>query len=822
MRLSVFVTCLLVAANVGTSLAEETEPRSQADDNRLFELINAIRENEARYHSLETVVRIRTKWEAEPQLSVNQQEEIRHTFEHGELFWFHSEETHTLASGERIKSERLTAFDGEFTRSIEFGNSVNVHTGRYEPPRMVPPHGWAIFQLRVSSLPLSVYLSGMRAIQEHPKAFHSPAQRGRTFEFVKVETEIEGEETIDELKCVKLRCRCWNRDGEAPTTELLWLATERNYLCVRSQWFIDAVDRERPFQVSKVTEMREVAHGLWLPMRVEVRHAKRDSQGKPAADVDSIETWTVEKANDHPEDLSGRLRDVKLPADLPRFDIGEDGRLDTSGVDLAKAEPRDPRELAEIIDKLREEERRYERLDVSLSLKYRTFGAENFGMSGVHLTSKTNERTVAMRGKLFSTHRLEYHTAGMGDRIGAETSAWDGHWLRRLYWQAEGSQLPGSPTRITLAKHGPRFEAYRPHTALFWRQSEMPLSELLTVPWYNEQNKYGYQVSYLGDEKVDGLSCKLLRLGHVSSGRSEPSSFTFLWLCSERNYLPIRSETCDPAWSNRLPTGSTYVAKWQELKPGLWLPYHVVALGYDHWGRHGIGSGQIVVQSRADRQVKRATIDADVSDDLFAPAAPAGKVNVVDAIGYTIGEIRQRDAGPATVTDDKWRIMAAAGPHDAASMIQRQTAQKALFGRPAPELVGERWLNGEPQTWESLAGKTVILFFWAEWFGESSGQLAQLVKEHQGLVESGVVVIGVHPAGSRPEEIQTAVKEFKLTWTICVDQARSDGHPWGALYENMQVQYLPDAFIIDGQGRIAAQGQVAEMAAKARELVKKP
>lgn len=816
-------TCLLVAVFTADSLADETDKPPPPDQERLFEIVNAIRVNEARYHNLETVVRIKTRWEIGSLSNVRQQEETRHTIEQRELFWFHQQGNYTLASGEKIKRERLAAFDGEFTRSIEFGNSVNVHTGRHEPARMVPPHGWSVFQLRISSLPLSVYLSGTTAIREHPKAFQSPGQQGRTFDLARVETEIEGEEIIDGLKCIKLRNRCWHRDKESPTVELLWLAPERNYLCIGSQWFVESIDRWRPLEVSKVVEMRELEPGLWLPMRVEVRRGKRDAQSRLSGAVESIETWTVEKAASQSKELPERLSDVKLPADLPRFDIGEDGRLDTSGLELVEAKPRDPRELAAIIEKLREQERRYGRIDVSLATTCRTFEADNIGVPGIHLGSEQTERTVAMPGKLYHASQLTYRTAGHGDYLMAETSAWDGQWLRSLHWQAKGRAVPAQPTRASIGKHGLRgMNAFRPHTAMFWRQPNWHLSELLTAQWYDEQNKYGYQVSYIGDDKIDGFACKLLRLGDVSSGQGEPYRFTFLWLAPERNYLPIRSERCDLTCSETLPTGSTQVAEWQELKPGVWLPSQVIALAYDQSGRYGIGSGQILVQVREDRHVERATVDVSVSEDLFAPAAPAGKVSVVDAMGHTIGEIRQRQPGPATVPDEKWRLMTATGPHDVESLIQRQTARKALIGRPAPPLVGERWLNGEPRTWDALAGNVVILFFWAEWAADLQDELAQLAVACPELAEAGIQVIGVHPAGSTQVEIEEANREFKITWPVCIDRAHPDGHLWGSLCESLQVEYLPSAFVIDAQAKIAAQGRLAEMIAKARELAKKP
>ena len=103
MKRIISLTCLLVVGLAAISPAEEKGKPTPADEDRLIEIIDAIRVNEARYHNLETVVRITTRWEVDSPLNIRQQEEARHTIEQGERFWFHSEENQTLASGEKIK-----------------------------------------------------------------------------------------------------------------------------------------------------------------------------------------------------------------------------------------------------------------------------------------------------------------------------------------------------------------------------------------------------------------------------------------------------------------------------------------------------------------------------------------------------------------------------------------------------------------------------------------------------------------------------------------------------------------------------------------------
>jgi hypothetical protein len=45
----------------------------------------------------------------------------------------------------------------------------------------------------------------------------------------------EPDETIDGLGCAKVHCRSWYGENREPTVDVIWLAKQRNYLCLRSQ-----------------------------------------------------------------------------------------------------------------------------------------------------------------------------------------------------------------------------------------------------------------------------------------------------------------------------------------------------------------------------------------------------------------------------------------------------------------------------------------------------------------------------------------------------------------------------------------------------------
>ena len=97
---------------------------------------------------------------------------------------------------------------------------------------------------------------------------------------------------------------------------------------------------------------------------------------------------------------------------------------------------------------------------------------------------------------------------------------------------------------------------------------------------------------------------------------------------------------------------------------------------------------------------------------------------------------------------------------------RRQAAQDALVGTPLPDFGEGTWLNGPVQSNQSLAGKVLLIEFWAEWWQPSENDLQAIAKANRDLVADGVTVISVHPAGSDTREIQDYAKELHLDCPI--------------------------------------------------------
>ncbi|HEV3342039.1 MAG TPA: redoxin family protein [Pirellulales bacterium] len=832
-------TCvLLVGIAVAGARADDQKPKDVASapskpDERLREIIERVRQAEDRYTNLETTVRIGAQDESKPadpqsRLNVAKNEETRYTLEQGDRFLFKRRDVQTLISGEQVVSEQTAAFDGETTRSIVYGNCANVYAGRHEPSQLYPPHTWGMYPLWVN-FPLSVYLQGTEAIQKHAKSFKSPAAGGRVFEIAKAEPTVEGDDAIDGLPCIKLRCRRWYRETDQPVTEELWLVPGRNYLCAKAVTYAGEGNRAVVHNESVVTEWAEPAPGLWLPKRVEMRFFNRPGPGN-AREVRRRETLTLEKATVNPAYPADRFS-LKLPPDLPVYRIDHDGFVEGSGVRSAKTAAADRNEVDRIVAEVRRQEERLERFDVRLTTSYRTFAARNIGMPGLHLSSDETERTISLPGKLYSEREQKWHTVARGDSQSAEKGGWDGQWIRSLHWhtdQANASPTPDwatvKPNWVSLRKGGPNgLGAFRPHTALFddWRMRSRPLSDFLTAEYWDETDKYRYLVEYLGEETVDGLRCERLRLGFMYGTQTQPAlQFFFLWLATDRNYLPVRSEHVDLAWSERLPRGVAYADDLREVAPGLWFPFHVVVIGHDNWGRDGAGSGQIVVHWRRDRQIETVKLDPEAPEELFSPAVAAGAtVSVGDASGHPIGQFRQKEDGVPQVDDEKFRTMAETARVEQEEYSRRKAAMDALIGAPLPEIPEATWLNSAPLSRQSLAGKVLLLDFWAEWCGPCRGDLENLAKIDEELAAAGVTLIGVHTAGSDRSDVENLDHELGLDYPILIDAANPDGtHRWGKLFERFAVREIPHAFVVDRQGKIVAHGRLDQMIPRASAL----
>jgi len=118
----------------------------------------------------------------------------------------------------------------------------------------------------------------------------------------------------------------------------------------------------------------------------------------------------------------------------------------------------------------------------------------------------------------------------------------------------------------------------------------------------------------------------------------------------------------------------------------------------------------------------------------------------------------------------------------------------------APALTGREWIHSAPLTPDSLAGRVVLVEFWALECVNCRRTVPAMKRLHAMYRDSGdVVIVGVHtpefPRERGRKAVERAVAELALPYPVLVDDQMAN---WDA-FEN---RYWPALYVIDRRGMI--------------------
>jgi thiol-disulfide isomerase/thioredoxin len=130
---------------------------------------------------------------------------------------------------------------------------------------------------------------------------------------------------------------------------------------------------------------------------------------------------------------------------------------------------------------------------------------------------------------------------------------------------------------------------------------------------------------------------------------------------------------------------------------------------------------------------------------------------------------------------------------------------KLEVGSDAPKLSIQEWVKGD-KVEEFKEGHVYVVEFWATWCGPCKASIPHLT-ELQEHYKNNVTIIGI--SDETPDKVKPFVTDWgkKMEYTVAIDQNNQTNSAWR---QAAGINYIPFAFIVDGNKKIAWMGNPAD------------
>jgi len=109
-------------------------------------------------------------------------------------------------------------------------------------------------------------------------------------------------------------------------------------------------------------------------------------------------------------------------------------------------------------------------------------------------------------------------------------------------------------------------------------------------------------------------------------------------------------------------------------------------------------------------------------------------------------------------------------------------------------------LDGQPFDQKSLAGKVVLVDFWATWCGPCIAEMPNVLAAYEKYHDKGFEVVGVSLDTDR-DALETFLKEKEIPWTILYEEPQGQGwqHPLASYYG---ITGIPTVILVGRNGKV--------------------
>ncbi len=285
------------------------------------------------------------------------------------------------------------------------------------------------------------------------------------------------------------------------------------------------------------------------------------------------------------------------------------------------------------------------------------------------------------------------------------------------------------------------------------------------------------------------------------------------WLksLSKAEGLTIRSAMHDADSRVIKPCIQSWMLDYIEIAPGCYFPktQGEASYGYTIQSDGTVPESDYTqpwIEDQCDTQVTAIHVNRKLPDSLFQLAPTEGD-RVVDLtrefpVIYTF----RKDMTPDQIND-----IIARARKDFDEQQADQHAMDALVGQPAPAFPKTDWINSKPLTWTDFHGRYVLVDFFADWCAPCRSDLPRLAALYKNRDDRSVLVLAIHPPGSKRESIDKVISTFDLQYPICIDVPAPNQSSWGRLYSQYAVKAIPHAFLVGPNGTILGHGSPSEM-----------